>query len=186
MLDTLRSRFELQGLAIAQLPETLENQLLRAGQALADSLLNEHKIILLGQGDALAVAKIFAEEMTDSSSIERPPLPTLLIEAADSESAQRQLQAVGKAGDMLVVMQSSKQQALPMQTTDLVQLCQLAQSLGIESIALGNTELSGINLVDCITLTFNQGSRMDFLCSMTCLSLTLASLVDYHLFGQPF
>ena len=186
MLDALRSRFELQGLAIAQLPETLERQLIEAGQILADALLSENKIIAIGQGDSLSVATIIIEELTDSSSMERPSLPSVLIqEKAGIESVQRHLQALGKTGDVLVIIQSSCQRSSRIRDEELTQICNFVQSMGIKSILIGNSELSNTNAVDCIQMKLNYSSRMNYLSSVSIIALTLISLVDYHLFENP-
>lgn len=186
MLDSLRSRFELQGLAIAQLPETLEHQIIEAGQVLADALLSENKIIVIGQGDSLPIASTLVDELIDSSNMERPPLPGVLIHGKSGiESVQRQLQANGKAGDVMFAIQSSLQRTNRVQDERLTQLCNFAQTMGIKSILIGNSELSNASAVDCIQMKLDYGSRMNYLCSVSTVSLTLISLVDYHLFEQP-
>jgi len=186
MLDSLRSRFELQGLAIAQLPETLEHQLIESGQVLADALLNENKIIVIGQGDAFSTATTIVEELIDSSSMERPPLPGVLIKGTSGiESAQRHLQALSKPGDVLLAIQSSRQRTNRVQDDQLTQMCNFVQTIGMKSILLGNNELSNASAVDCIQMKLNYGSRMNYLSSISIIALTLISLVDYHLFEQP-
>lgn len=185
-LDELRSRFELQGLSIAQLPETIEHLLIDASQQLADSLLNEKKVVILGQGDGKVAADIMAEELIDSSSMERPPLPVFGLNVESGiESIQRQIQTIGQAGDVLIIIQSSRYKNSQASNDELFHLCSLAQGQGIKSIILGTHEPSNINLVDSIQIPLNFESRMNYLASISICSLTLIALVDYHLFGQP-
>ena len=186
MLDALRSRFEMQGLFIAQLPETLEHQLIEAGQVLADALLNEKKIIVFGQGDSSHAAAIVVEELTDSSCMERPPLPVVLIKGVSGiESAQRHIQALAAPGDVLLAIQSSRQRTNRIQDDQLTQMCNSVQNMDMKSILLSKTELSTVNAVDCIQMKLDYGSRMNYLTSVSVITLTLISLVDYHLFQQP-
>ena len=186
MLDALRSRFERQGLAIAQLPETLEHQLVEAGRILADALLGENKIIVIGQGDSLMIATTIIEELTDSSSMQRPPLPGLLIgEGAGIASVQRQLRALGKTGDVLLIIQGSCQQSSHIQDEDLTQICHFVQPMGMKSILLGSSQLSNANIGDCTQMKLDYGSRMNYLSAVSITALTLISLVDHHLFEQP-
>lgn len=186
MLDALRSRFELQGLAIAQLPESLEHQLVESGQILADALLNGHKIIAFGQGDSVSTAATFVEELTDSSCMERPPLPAILVQGISGiESVQKHIQALANPGDVLFALQGSRQRVNRIQDDEVTQLCNLAQDMEMKSILLGNAELSNARAVDCMQMKLNYGSRMNYLTSIYVIALTLISLVDYHLFEQP-
>lgn len=186
MLDELRSRFELQGLTIAQLPESIENELIEAGQTMADTLLKEKKIIALGQGDALPVANAFIEELTDSSNIERPALPGVLLHGkAGVENVQRQLRSLGEPGDLFFVVQSSRPNTNRVANEQIVEICNLVQPMGIQSVLIGTSELPSVSAVDCTQIKLDYGSRMNYLSSVTVLSMTLAALLDHHLFGHP-
>ena len=186
MLDELRSRFELQGMAIAQLPESLEHQLVEAGQILSDSLLNDNKIVVFGQGDGVFSARLFIEELTDSSNIERPALPAVLLQGkVASKDIQRQLQALGKQGDALLCIQSSSANEDTVVDSQITEICHLAQLQGMQSIFIGNSELVDTSEPDCIQIKLNYGSRMNYLSSICITSMTLAALIDHQLFGQP-
>ena len=185
MLDELRSRFELQGMAIAQLPESLEHQLIEAGQILGDSLLDDNKIVVFGQGDGFFSACLFIEELTDSSNIERPALPSVLLQGRiASKDTQRQLQALGKQGDVLLCIQNSSTNMDTVVDNQITEICHLAQLQGMRSIVIGSSELADTS-EDCIQIKLNHGSRMNYLSSICITSMTLAALIDHQLFGQP-
>jgi len=121
----LLSRIEKQFQASAQLHldtfAALGPQIETISQFLIDSLLNERKILTCGNGGSAADAQHFAAELSGRFDRERPGLAGLALTADtalltavanDYDYAHvfaRQIQALGHAGDVLVVMTTSGQ-----------------------------------------------------------------------------
>ncbi len=184
LTEEIRAHFELQGLAIAQLPDTLTLQLSQAAQVLADALVQGNKIFAVGQGDAQSATGAFIQELADSSSIERPAFPGILLHVEEAPSQlERRLRSLAQPGDVMLLVLGSRQGRN--HTAELAQhLCSLAHSQGMGRIFIGDTELPGPPDVGCIELSIVQGTRMNYLCSISLLTMTLVSLIDFQVFGH--
>jgi D-sedoheptulose 7-phosphate isomerase len=100
---------------------TFGEQLVDVSQCLIETVLNEHKILVCGNGGSAADAQHFAAELSGRFDRERPGLPALSLTADtalltavsnDYEYAQvfsRQIQALAQAGDVLLVLTTSGQ-----------------------------------------------------------------------------
>ncbi|MFX4228036.1 MAG: hypothetical protein ACFHHU_09190 [Porticoccaceae bacterium] len=186
MQDELRSRLELAGMAVGNLPDELESQLITAGNQLSRSLLAEKKIIALGLGDGRAMAKYFVDELIHSSQLDRPPLPCLLIsDNPGGEILARELSALATHEDTLVLFQNSRN--IPLsgnKDKKLSVLYEAINSINLPVILVGHSFNYHLENSNFIALTLDNESRMNYLCSGVAVSLTLAALIDHQLFGH--
>ena len=184
MLDELRSRFELHAMAIANLPEVLENQIIEAGQIITQSLLNENHIYCLGLGDGSLAAQIFTDELINSSQLERPSLPCIQLEESSNDEAQlRQLESLLTQGDILVIFQGSRRNVA--EEASIHRLSSLISSSNLSAVIVCNQEFPLANSNSMIQIQTNSSSRMNYLGALSVISMTMAALIDHNLFGHP-
>lgn len=92
--------------------------LVDASHTLANALLNDGKILVLGTGSSAALAQIFVAHMMHRFERDRPSLPAITLSSdvvtisslADEPKADqyaRQIKALGKSGDCLVVISAT-------------------------------------------------------------------------------
>lgn len=186
MQDELRSRLELAGMAVGNLPDALESQLIAAGKQLGETLLAEKKVIALGLGDGQVMAKYFADELIHSSQLDRPPLPCLLIgDNSSGEMLARELSVLASPGDTLILFQNSRHNLSGSKDKKLSLLYETINSIHLRVILVGHSYTYNLVSSNFISLTLDNELRMNYLCSGTAVSLTLAALIDHQLFGHP-
>lgn len=98
------------------LVDVLSDHIARAGQHLVDCLLADRKIFICGHGGSAANCLHFSTAMLHCFEVERPGLPVVnlagngAIAATLSEQGQndrlfaQQIQALGQAGDLVIVL----------------------------------------------------------------------------------
>jgi phosphoheptose isomerase len=104
-----------KNLSAELLPEAIAN----AGRLMAQSLLDNHKILSCGNGGSAADAQHFAAEMVNRYETERPGLPALALTTDSSiltsiandyyydEVFSKQIKALGQPGDVLLAISTS-------------------------------------------------------------------------------
>lgn len=186
MQAELRSRLELAGMAVGNLPDEFESQLITAGNQLSKSLLTERKIIALGLGDGQAMAKYFVDELIHSSQLDRPPLPCLLIsDNSGGEILARELTALAAPEDTLILFQNSRNiSSHSHKDKNMSLLYEAISSIRLPVILVGHSFNYHLENPNFIALTLDNKSRMNYLCTGVAVSLTLAALIDHQLFGH--
>lgn len=130
----------------------LSPQLITAAQQLSDCILNDGKILVLGNGSSAALGQIFVTQLMHRFERDRPGLPAIslnsdsitinsLADESRSEQYFRQIKALGKAGDGLLIISAKGTR------TSLVQAVFAAHELQLPVIALtgsGGGEISPI------------------------------------------
>lgn len=123
MLDSAQLE-ERIAMRIAKATEALQSSieltpgLISGSQTLANTLLNDGKIIVLGTGSSAALAQIFVAHMMHRLERERPGLPAIALSAdavtisslsdePTEDQYARQLRALGKSGDCLMVVSAT-------------------------------------------------------------------------------
>ena len=99
--------------------DTLTPIIAQAGQRMVESLLNNHKILVCGNGGSAADAQHFSAEMLNRYESERPSLPAIALTTDTStitsiandyhfsEIFSKQIKALGMAGDILLAISTS-------------------------------------------------------------------------------
>lgn len=181
LLDAFRSRFELQGMSIAQLPESIEESLIEAGASISESLIQGHRLFALGFDDAKQTASILIEELANSSGIDRPALPGLLLSNENIDILQRQIQSLANEGDCLIILESSNKD----NSEAIYKFSELALSMNLQVLTISPVMQENLSQVRVNSINLKSVSRMDYHCSLTTVSMTLVALIDHHLFQQP-
>ena len=92
--------------------------LVQASATFANTLLNDGKILVLGTGPSAALAQIFSAQLMNKFERDRPGLPAIalsadsvmissLVDQPTSGQFARQIKALGKEGDCLMVISVS-------------------------------------------------------------------------------
>ncbi len=114
----------------------------KAGNLLAESLLNGHKILACGNGGSAADAQHFSAEMLNRFEMERPPLPAIALTTDTStltsigndyhfdEIFSKQVRALGQANDVLLAISTSGY------SKNVIQAIQVAHERGLRIVAL--------------------------------------------------
>ena len=128
----------------------LTPQILTAGQELTNCILNDGKILVLGNGSTAFVGQIFTAHLMYRFERDRPGLPAISLNAdasminslADesrSDQYSRQIKALAKTGDCLLVISTTGNYA------SLMQAVSTAQELELLVIALTGCGGGGIS-----------------------------------------
>jgi D-sedoheptulose 7-phosphate isomerase len=128
--------------AKTQTMQVLAQPIVQAAQCIVDCLVQQHKVLSCGNGGSASDAQHFTAELVNRFEIERPSLAaialttnisTLTSIANDYEYNQifsKQVQGLGQAGDVLLVISTSGN------SENIVQAIKLAQAKQMSVIAL--------------------------------------------------
>ncbi len=177
--EALQQSFELAG------------PLVEASHTLANTLLNDGKILVLGTGSSAALAQIFVANMMHQFERDRPALPAIalssdvvtissLADQPNTDQYARQIKALGKAGDCVLVISATGTRA------NVIQSVVAAHEANLPVIALtggdGGEIAPLLNFGDSeIRVRSNHPTtvREQHLMIVHCLS----ELIDHQIFG---
>jgi len=190
--DVVRAHFdasiECKQEARARLPESVTI----AAERLCRSLLAEGKILACGNGGSAGDAMHLASELVNRFELERPGLPaialtadtpTLTSIANDSSYEQvyaRQLQALGREGDVLVAISTSGN------SPNVIAAVHVAHDRGLPVIALTGRDggaLAGVLAADDIEIRAPSDSTARIQEVHLVVLHCLCDLIDRQLFG---
>jgi phosphoheptose isomerase len=138
----LQSHFEASIAAKQATQAQALPQLARAARALAEALRAGHKVLACGNGGSAGDAQHFAAELTGRFERERPGLPGIALTVDSSaltaiandysfeQVFAKQVQALGRAGDVLLAISTSGN------SPNVVRAIEAAQAQGMTVIAL--------------------------------------------------
>lgn len=121
-----------------KMAETMPAEIATAATAIAEAFKAGRKLLLFGNGGSAADAQHIAAEFTNRFLIERPPLPALALTTDtsaltaignDYDYSQifvKQLQALGKAGDIALAISTSGNSANVLAAIDTCQQLKIA------------------------------------------------------------
>lgn len=173
--------------------EMLAPLIANAAATIADSLLQEHKILSCGNGGSAADAQHFSSEMLNRFEMERPGLPavalttdssTLTSIANDYQYADifsKQIRALGQPGDILLAFSTSGE------SHNIIHAIDAAHDRGMKVIALTGREGGQVaNLMedDDIEIRVASWSTARIQEVHIMIIHSLCDLVDLHLLGQ--
>lgn len=126
----------------------LTPQILTAGQELANCILNDGKILVVGNGSTAFIGQIFTAHLMYRFERDRPGLPAISLNAdatmisslsdeSRSDQYSRQIKALAKTGDCLLVISTTGNYA------SLMEAVSTAQELELLVIALTGSSGGG-------------------------------------------
>ena len=175
-----------------QVGEELAPTIETAADRLVQTLLNEKKILVCGNGPSAAMAQIFTSNLIDRFEKERPSLPAIWLgsnmasytaivaDAQHQDVYAKPLRALGQEGDLLVLISSSGN------ASNLVQAIGAARDRGVAIIALTGRDGGDIGkLLDPrdIELCARVNSRSRIHEIHLLVLYCLCDLIDHKLFG---
>lgn len=164
----------------------------QAADTIVNTLLNENKILVCGNGPSSALSQIFASSLLDRFEKERPSLPAIWLgsnmasytsivsDAGHNDVYAKPIRALGQPGDTLVVISSSGN------ATNLLQAISTARDRELNVIALTGRDggdisslLSESDHELCATVNSRTRIHEIHLLVLYCL----CDLIDNKLFG---
>ncbi len=175
-----------------QVARECEDSIVGAACLIADALRSGGKVLLCGNGGSAADCQHMAAELMSRLTVdfERPGLPAIALTTDTSFLTayandcgfdglfERQVEALGKAGDSLIAISTSGNSA------NVLRAVQAAQSLGMGSVALTGT--SGHRLAQMVTVAIRVPSQNTQYVQESHLAIEhiVCDLVERYLFGQ--
>ncbi len=191
-IDRIKKNFEESAQTQMRTLETLVDAIAKAGDWMAQSLLDGHRIFSCGNGGSASHAQTFASEMLNRFETERPSLPAIALTADTStltsiandysyeEVFSKQIKALGQPNDILLPISTSGN------SKNMIQVVLAARDRNLRIIALtGKTGGEIANLLDMedieIRVPATSTARIHemHLLIIHCLS----DLIDHQLFG---
>ena len=169
----------------------LTPRLVTAATQLTNCILNDGKILVIGSGSSAAIGQIFATHLMHRFERDRPGLPAIALNAdaitmssltdeSRSEKYSRQVKALGKAGDSMLIVSATGTRS------SLVQSVIAAHELELSVIALtggGGGEIAPLLNYGDTEIRVNSEHpttvREQHLMLVHCLS----ELIDLQIFG---
>ena len=169
----------------------LAPRLVAAATQLTNCILNDGKILVIGSGSSAAIGQIFATHLMHRFERDRPGLPAIALNAdaitmssltdeSRSEKYSRQVKALGKAGDSMLIISATGTRS------SLVQSVIAAHELELPVIALtggGGGEIAPLLNYGDTEIRVNSDHpttvREQHLMLVHCLS----ELIDLQIFG---
>ena len=142
LTERIGAHFEQSARLKSDLAELLAAPIARAAQLMADTLLQEKKLLACGNGASAALAQYFASRMLNRYDLERPSLAALALSADSvtltaiandehfSHVYSKQVNALGQAGDVLLALSTSGD------SINVLQAIRAAKERGMLVIAL--------------------------------------------------
>ena len=175
-----------------QAGEVLAPLIVEAGEKLVQCLLNECKILVCGNGPSAGLAQIFTNNLVCHFERERPSLPAITLgsdmvnvtaianESSFSDVFAREIRAIGKPDDVLVIISCSGN------SSNILQAVQAAHERGLHVIALTGCKGGNISsLLDvndkelCAIVNARARAHEIHLLTLFCL----CDLIEEKLFG---
>ena len=166
------------------------SRLIYIAEYIAESLKNERKLMLCGNGGSAADAQHIAAEFVNRFQIERPPLPAIALTTDTSiitsvandygyeEIFSKQIKAIGAKGDILIALSTSGK------SRNVLSAIRAAKDRGIYTIGfLGGDGGDMMNMVDFpLAVENHKTPRIQEVHIL--IGHLICELVDYILFKK--
>jgi len=172
--------------------EYLVEPIERACQIVTQTLLNDGKVLVCGNGYAAPIAGLLTTCLMHQQEFERPSLPAINLSADSSTISAiakdgnyhnvfaKQIRAMGNPGDCLIVL------SIDGNCGNIVQAAQTAHEKNIHVIAINgfeNGKISDLKLEDDIEIALKAHSTARATEAMLITSNALCNQIETELFG---
>ena len=170
--------------------EQLASPLAAAAELIANTFVDDGRVLLCGYASAAITAQHFAAILVNQGTRERPGLPAQLLEMNStaigqsygaSEIFSRQVRASGQSGDLLVIYSATGS------SQSLINAVQAAHEKNMRVILFSGGDGGNVaQLLDADDLEIRVPVASEFLIHEMHLlmSFILCDLIDDHLFGE--
>jgi D-inositol-3-phosphate glycosyltransferase len=196
-LAVIDETFDTAIVALRESKRRLRNGILEAAEAITSCFARDHKLLICGNGGSAAEAQHFATELVGRfRAVDRPGLPAIALtadtavltawanDASYDDVFRRQVEALGRSGDVLVGLSTSGR------STSVVAAFEQARAHGIRTIALVGRDggdlgaLADVAIVVPSTDTQRIQEVQSVIVHLVC-DLVERRLVDADWFGSP-
>lgn len=144
--DRIRQLLSTSIEAKIAMADTMSGTIATAAQKLVNSLLNDNKILLCGNGGSAANCLHFSTAMLNHFEVERPPLPVICLnndipsltalanEGHYDQIFARQIQALGQENDVLIAVSTTGN------ANSILNAVHAAHEKGLDIIALNGRD----------------------------------------------
>lgn len=191
--DTISRQFQDTIETIAMSVDTLAPAISAGSALMAQTLIDDRKIVACGNGPDAAMAQLFVGHLLSRFEAERPALPALALGSESTAASaitqvtgindvfSRPLRALGNQGDVLLCIASTEA------TTNLIRAVQAAHDRNMAVVLLSNSgERELENLLDdsdiAVHVPSHHTSRV--LEMHTMVIHCLCTLIEHALFGH--
>jgi D-sedoheptulose 7-phosphate isomerase len=190
--ETARRHLELSAVVARQVMEQCIPDIVRAAEVIAESFAAGGTVLLCGNGGSAADAQHVAAEFVNRlrKEVERRALPALALTTDTSFLSAyandydwdgvfaRQVEALGKEGDVLVAISTSGN------SRNVLRAVETARERGLRTVALVGQAGALADLCDTAVVipSTNTGAIQE---SMLAVEHTICELVEDALFGRP-
>lgn len=173
--------------------DNLADGIEQGSQLIVEALLADRKVITCGNGVDAALAQLLTCYLLDRFEVDRPALPALTLgtdntalsaiarSGGTDDILSRQLQALGQAGDVLLLINTSASD------NSLLRVAQVARERNIGVVALSHADDESVSsaLGGGDVFIQAQASRQARLVELhTMVIHSLCGLIDHSLFGS--
>jgi len=166
--------------------ESLAEKIAEVGQSIVNSILNNKKVIICGNGDSVSSAVYFSTKLLNSFEMERPSLPAMTLstksgnKTSPSQLYAKQINALGNSGDAMIVISNQGNDSV------LIEAVKAAQEKNINIISITGSDGGKISTMltendDQICIPSDRNARIHE--SQTIIIHCLCDVVDMYLFG---
>lgn len=168
--------------------ESHADQVARAAELILDSIRKGGKVLLFGNGGSAADAQHIAAELVNRLNYDRPPIAAIALTTDSSiltsvgndssfeELFERQLRALGRAGDVAIAISTSGN------SPNALRAVRAAREMGIKTVALTGRDGGKIaSLVD-IALTVEATSTQRIQETHITIGHILCELIEEELY----
>lgn len=149
MIERIQRQFDEHLRVTHEAVEAVDESVARGAELIVGCLLDEHKVLVCGNGGSAADAQHFASEMLNRFELERPELPAIALTTDSSTLTSiandydfsvvyaKQVRALGQGGDVLVAITTSGN------STNIIGAIQAAHARGMRVVALTGRDGGG-------------------------------------------
>ncbi len=173
--------------------DTMPATIVQAGDMLAQTLTEDHKILACGNGGSAADAQHFSAELLNRFEKERPGLPGIALTTDTStitsiandysydEIFAKQVRALGQPGDMLIAISTSGN------SQSILQAIEAAHDRSMKVLALTGKEggeMVSLLFTDDLALVVPSHNTARIQETHLLILHCLCDIIDQHLFGE--
>jgi len=193
LLTRVKGHFQESMLTIRDTMEELAPIVTEAGQQMLQALLNDHKVLVCGNGGSAADAQHFSAELLNRFERERPGLPAISLTTDSSTLTSiandyhfddvfaKQVRALGQPGDVLLGITTSGN------SPNILRAVQAAHERDMLVIALNGRnggELGNLLRGDDVNICVHGPTTARIQEVHGLIIHCLCDLIDYQLLGQ--
>lgn len=172
--------------------ESIHQALVSAARITSDAMQSGHKLLVCGNGGSAADAQHLAAEFVARLTVDRPALRAIalttdssVLTAVGNDHAyekifERQVEALGQSGDVLLAISTSGN------SRNCVKALRLAQTLGLRTIAFTGNQGGVMKNLAEINIIVPSETTMNIQESHLALEHILCMLVERFTFGEEF